>query len=1143
MAIASNLYATRVFSEHPTALWALDDDVSYITLISDANKQFSAWTKTNATAPAQPIVVDAPLPEAPFSALEATDRTLVAEAVSPVLFNLNTLNQDMKNFSINFYIYSQNLVDYYEYGYKYTDPDTLLVVETVRRVEQPPINTWLRLGSTFDTVNKSATIQLVFRVFYPLSGSPYKSVMNGLSVGQWSEQTNAKSMGVTPADLDADIQVMLDPDYVIADPEIQGVPVVSYGVATNTGYAIVQNGRLLACNVGAPMVFGSENVTKLYPSDLNANPKLPSLILPGKGVLNEGGRYTNYTVEMWLRIDSIAQTGQRIWGPLTSTDGLYVKDGFLTLAVGNEIGSHFVADWYRPMLVHIIIKPSMAVLMINGDPVVSLSYNDEEITLPSRDNDWVGFYCHEEQTLFEVDSVSVFPYIVPVTVAKRRFVWGQGVESPETINSAYEGTTAYIDFPYANYTANKIFPDMARWDSGHQRNLFVDRNFISVPQYSLPSFEMGQKTLANLYEDNLAIQEVSHAEFMSFRPNATWTDQCYMIFDSLNVLNSAVRGFYGVFEVEGSVTGSQPLINFVNSQNGDTFKININGLTVTYILTKSGVASSSYKTFAVTADQHFVVGLDLPRMFDAFGGDIAEFFGNPEALQVMVGGDGETTFVGHIYRIGFCDDASLNTISTGDTGTGYFDSQGIARTVDSDNLNDVLVSYTLMPISEFDRFYWDIGVNCYWEEYFPLSFFASYVTDANGYAYYDLDFLQFNLGYPSGASTDLHSFITFQTLTSGANKQLTEFPYSQAAPANRVLDLNDYSNQYLTKFSIKDQTVIYPPRSRPIETVAVVVHLDINVRGVRTHPLIIRKLAFSSKSLSSDSFNSIGTRFGTPLFPYAKSGYYYDTTSRNPYSIYKDSNPYLYLTKYSGIQSLGGDVVGVERGIAMPINTEQLATYKVNSLQVWLRPDEEFSSTPQQFFNIRVGTTDLGFYVVADQSGYRGKMYCINNATGQDYTSINFYQDGVKVLTPYIHKDEWSIIGIALADSIDFTTLGHINLLQGAVYNNISFYRETSIQSVKSSSYRPWILVKTDQPDWEGWKYPDPVHPLEPGSWDNVMKLGELDIYSSDPSIFYRIYSGVNREIIDDSGTLDIDDAGISVYIGSGWTSYTVKPV
>ena len=35
MSNPSNLYAEKVFAEHPTGLWALDDKADYISLISE----------------------------------------------------------------------------------------------------------------------------------------------------------------------------------------------------------------------------------------------------------------------------------------------------------------------------------------------------------------------------------------------------------------------------------------------------------------------------------------------------------------------------------------------------------------------------------------------------------------------------------------------------------------------------------------------------------------------------------------------------------------------------------------------------------------------------------------------------------------------------------------------------------------------------------------------------------------------------------------------------------------------------------------------------------------------------------------------------------------------------------------------------
>ncbi len=47
MSSPSNLYAEKIFAEHPIALWALDDKAEYATLISEAQRNMDDamhWT-------------------------------------------------------------------------------------------------------------------------------------------------------------------------------------------------------------------------------------------------------------------------------------------------------------------------------------------------------------------------------------------------------------------------------------------------------------------------------------------------------------------------------------------------------------------------------------------------------------------------------------------------------------------------------------------------------------------------------------------------------------------------------------------------------------------------------------------------------------------------------------------------------------------------------------------------------------------------------------------------------------------------------------------------------------------------------------------------------------------------------------------
>ena len=43
----ANLYAARIFAEHPLAFWSLDDEVSFLSRLSVSEKDLSNWSLYN----------------------------------------------------------------------------------------------------------------------------------------------------------------------------------------------------------------------------------------------------------------------------------------------------------------------------------------------------------------------------------------------------------------------------------------------------------------------------------------------------------------------------------------------------------------------------------------------------------------------------------------------------------------------------------------------------------------------------------------------------------------------------------------------------------------------------------------------------------------------------------------------------------------------------------------------------------------------------------------------------------------------------------------------------------------------------------------------------------------------------------------
>jgi hypothetical protein len=265
----------------------------------------------------------------------------------------------MSTFSIGAYIYSiSSYISSIEIGYEYYDTTTGSNVQKLKNYDTSIYNNWIFVSDTFDIPNENTTFRVVIKIRYvggASSTNDYHFLVNGVSLGQWSEEFHSASLGVSKISLP--ISIPLTSAYV--------VEAKSYGLKETPGYYFVSNNALVAKNSGIPLVYGSGNTTIL-----SENANAPSMILPGYGFLNEVGKFKEYTLEMWMRINSDSSIKKRICGPIKSEDGIYVDGPFITLKIGDNHSSHYVGEWTRPMLMHIRITNNAASLLINGEQVI-----------------------------------------------------------------------------------------------------------------------------------------------------------------------------------------------------------------------------------------------------------------------------------------------------------------------------------------------------------------------------------------------------------------------------------------------------------------------------------------------------------------------------------------------------------------------------------------------------------------------------------------------------------------------------------------------------------------------------------------------------------------------------------------------------
>jgi hypothetical protein len=458
MANPLNLYATKTFSEHPLGLWALDDQADYISLIPNEYQDLSTWTSTGVAS-----IVDAsttnttltpsfkappaiPFPDKIVNGIRTTaeDSETITLSSPFVIASSDDIDVDQETFAISAYVYSYGRIIDFRIGFVYTDTsDSENPVErtVMKAASFSTAFAWAFVSETFNLPEYFEDLEIFFEIYDISYEGSYDVVINGITFGQWSEEFNVDSFGVN----------LINVPSTIAIPETQGLPARAYGLDESVGYYIADGNRLAARNYGLPLVFGSSNSTHIIPKENS-----PSLIVPGFGFMNQSGQFNSLTAEFWIKIQSFATEPRKIFGPISSDDGLYVDGPFLRVRIGDRILSHFVREWDRPMLVNIRLSENACDLIINGESVGRLLLDSSLYLFPSsvKDNlsqDWLGFYAHQDVPLIQLDCVGIYPYEVAELVAKRRFVYGQGVEVPSNIKGLDSSSSVFIDFPFAKY--------------------------------------------------------------------------------------------------------------------------------------------------------------------------------------------------------------------------------------------------------------------------------------------------------------------------------------------------------------------------------------------------------------------------------------------------------------------------------------------------------------------------------------------------------------------------------------------------------------------------------------------------------------------------------------------------------------------
>jgi hypothetical protein len=1147
-----NLYSANVFAEHPTGLWSLDEDFSFISLVSGS----PSWSIVNGTSAS----VANPPPTKPQETVGVSDIELDLESfqASASIMTLTTqpfvvptdIDPEKPTVCIHTFIYSYDAnITKCEIGFESASVRYSTVYENL------PVEDWSRVLHTMD-LPESGTI-------YPFVELTFDSTEKTISfykfsVGQWSEQYNHESTGIVPDPLSsisasAALQSSIGGVWASNPEKIRVYVADNYGFAKrNDGYYVIEENKMLAINSKLPMVFGSGDITEVKPSPSGG----PSLVFPGKGFFHQNGKFQDLTAEFWLKINPQVTGQKKIFGPVSSDDGLYVEDRYLTIKLGPYEKSYFIHKWYRPMLIDIRYNPISFSLLINGDLVLQENILPRDVGLPdsfSFNDDWVAFYGHEEIPQFEIDCFAIYPYNVLDQAAKRKYIYGQGVVASDQVTQKFGGESLTIDFPFAKYTKNIIYPDMSKWFSGFYSNIDAQSKYIGLPSYAVAEFAyvgndltpfnldrsrrtwFGLKSTSNWSQwiisqwrkvsqsreidpeyDNYFLQPNSNEKFfIKLKPTPGYQNLYgSLVFNSMNPITEPVNSILGVF----SISDAELLETDENEMMLMHFKNTINNNILKIVLNKSGKIQYVYNATIIkeqpftftSSDKEFVVGIKIDDFNKTYATIIRNFFSNQQNVKLNIGGVNRNTFPGKIYRVVF-----NNSFFTRKDMTSYYSSDGVAiynNAPINQNIFKYIGNYTMVLKKTNESIMVDVGVAGYWEDSIPFSSFAAFVESTRGgRVLYDVDMLQFNIDYPAPITNkanfdtqdNIKTFVSIQSFEDVGGISYLNYNVTKPLGSNRYVNFDTVqTNINNTKFRVVDGTVIFPPQKIiSFDKAYLTIHIEMSVDGVYSKQTQVQQLSLSSLAFDESRLYAISSSTGNKLYPFTRQGKIYSGKTKNPFLIQKESAPYLYLTGDSGIQVLPyPDIENFNpnnffRGFSIPINQSKKEDYILHGFHAWMFYNKNTQFEQRELmFSLLYLNKQYNFYLEPEFGNKRAKVVVYENTiTGEELTNdFDTYENGIKKQV-YVYPQSWILFTAKLRPTANLSNIvGQFEISPGILIKNFTAYEIP-------------IDKRVD------------------------------DIFES--------HLGLSNIVAQDSSILSINSEGLNVFSDIRWTTFAGKPV
>ena len=897
-----------------------------------------------------------------------------------------------------------------------------------------------------------------------------------------------------------------------------------------------------------PIVHGSDKSVSISGT---AN----ALCIPSQGMMSYNGRYKTLTLEFWTKIDKPYLGNKKIVGPFTETDdgnGLYVNQTSFILQFGNQKSVAPITDFNRPFLIQIVMSENNASLIVNGEKLISLDLSATDLDLFSNSNLVIPGDGYISFGPGIYDFIAIYPYKMTAEQALRHFVFGQGVRFDEHIVDRFRGKSLVVDYSKVGYSANYNYPTTSNWKNSVNDNLEVSQYTISNYQYDLPTFNSTEKTLGDL-ESTGVFNLKSYSGWSSVISNFE--------LDSLDILSSPVKAFY-MHGFYTSLPGSEQVVfKAVNKKNGNTLSISINGSTIYYkIKYNTGTESTFYSVSSAanlalySSKYNFIVGIDIDEFSDYclsnnLNSDVKNFFANPTDIALYFAGDNDLssdkTMTATIYSVKLLTKENLEKRSSlvdATIGTFYYPSA--INTVPAGTAameNAATGSYDFNLYEDYTDYastgyHFTVSSSGFWKNDIPLNYFCRTVSDANGDPESTFDFIQFNidfdspiLKYTSGGKerfdttnyeSAVKAYVTFEPLNSSYQED-SVFTIEKASVDRVVYPDSLWAT---TKYEVTNGFIIYPPQSVDLSELTMIIHVEFNVEDTINNDISVQTMELSSQALNANTTNPIGTQFGQKVIPFTYTGTsprVYDYKAYNPYLVSKNINPYLYMSRDSGIRLVGfTNNTSISRGLRMPINEVLNDRFNISAIQMSLFYNAEIStstftatypSSVEKIFEIQSDSRLVEFFLTRVGSTGVATLSALSNGITNE--NIVFYVNGTISASPTVDVNTWTSIGIFFRDPLIFDAYsGYLDIVGKASFDNLSYYQLSSEsfdeQEVSSATWGSIATVNGVNFTWNNWTAL---------TWNDLLTYFGSELYAIQPDSMYKTMTGTNKLGFDDN--------------------------